>query len=137
MKKNLNRCNFENNDLSDHYESKMIKSAKSHSLKCFLRYRRAKKKIIYRRVTSLRNSIKIRKTLNRCNMKDNNPRSMSERSLETWILALWNALWFISIQFPVPETVSSCKVISLSFTTISAVLVAYPHLSSLIILQKK
>ena len=36
----------------------------------------------------LRNSIKIKKILNRYNFEDNNARSMDERSLETEILAL-------------------------------------------------
>lgn len=49
------------------------------------------------------NAIRIKKTLNRCNSKDSNFRSTNERPLEAWNLALWNELWFIPIQLPVPE----------------------------------
>ena len=70
----------------------------------FPRYLRVKKRIIFNRLLFpslshirtlqelsliyLRNLIKIRKTLNRYNFEDNNPRSMGERSLERGILAL-------------------------------------------------
>ena len=54
------------------------------------------------------NSIKIKKSLNRCNFVDNDPLSTSERPLEARNLALQDAFRFIPLRLPVPE-ISSCK----------------------------
>lgn len=52
--------------------------------------------------------MKLGETLNRYNFEDRNFRLTNRRSLEARNLALWNAFWFTSISFSIPE-ISSCK----------------------------
>lgn len=52
--------------------------------------------------------MKLGETLNRYNFEDRNFRLTNRRSLEARNLALWNAFWFTSISFSIPE-ISLCK----------------------------